>query len=77
MTDIAILKTACDRIAAWEVQHGIFASWQADQIGLVLSAQCGAEHVEKRVSWLEIEQARYPTNTLERAEAAALAGQSS
>lgn len=77
MPDIAILKEAAKRVSSWEMQYGIFANWQADSIGLVLVARAGGERVEKWVSWFEIEQSRYPTHTLERAEAAVLSGLSS
>jgi hypothetical protein len=74
MPDISILKAAAERVSHWDIRHGVFANWQADGIGLLLVAQCGGESIEKRISWFEIEQARYPTHKLEQAEQAALAG---
>lgn len=74
MLSLDTLKVAAKRVSAWDVQYGIFAHWQLDAVGLTLVAQSGGEHIEKRVSWFELEQSRYPAHTLERAEAAALAG---
>lgn len=74
MVSIDVLKEATRRVTAWETQYGIFATWHLDIIGLTLVAKSGGEHIEKRVSWFELEQSRYPAHTLERAEASALAG---
>ena len=74
MADFDILKAAAQRIQGWETKHGVFANWNFDTIGLELVAHYGGNHVAQRVSWFDLEQSRYPTNTLERVEAAVLAG---
>lgn len=72
-----ILKRAAERTDLWPINYGIYAVWGFDVIGIRLETTSGGEKVTKRVSWFELENSRYPANTIDRMIDTTLAGLSS
>lgn len=68
MINIAILRSAADRVAAWTETHSVTASWQALPHGLCLTAGRAGTRLERTVPWIDLELSRYPANKLENVE---------
>lgn len=66
------LKAAAERCDGYLVQYGVELMWHVTVMGLLLTARCGADKVERTVYWSD-----YDEDQLQLMEKQALAGLSS
>lgn len=63
-----ILREAADRTAEFDPIYRVEMTWFLAEEGLTLAGRCGADKIEKVVSWDDLEQAQNINELLSRTE---------